>query len=90
MQMFPTALSIAVSFLSAVTLLGTPSEIYLFGTMFGYQGKSNVEFIVNYNLFIVSYFGKYCFNRGCIGLYAEISRNELYKRLRSIFLFKRF
>jgi Na+/proline symporter len=38
-QVFPTALSIMVSFLSAITLLGTPSEVYLFGTMYCYQGR---------------------------------------------------
>ncbi|CAM2726021.1 unnamed protein product [Rotaria socialis] len=37
MGLFPTALSIMVSFLSAITLLGTPSEIYMHGTMYGYQ-----------------------------------------------------
>jgi hypothetical protein len=41
LQVFPTALSIMVSFLSAVTLLGTPSEIYLYGTMYCYQGIEN-------------------------------------------------
>ncbi|CAF5202555.1 unnamed protein product, partial [Rotaria magnacalcarata] len=30
MGVIPTALSIMVSFLSAITLLGTPSEVYLF------------------------------------------------------------
>jgi hypothetical protein len=30
-----------VSFLSAITLLGTPSAIYLFGTMYFYQGKKS-------------------------------------------------
>ncbi|CAF4438668.1 unnamed protein product [Rotaria socialis] len=38
MGALPTGLSILVSFLSAVTLLGTPSEVYVFGTMYFYQG----------------------------------------------------
>ncbi|CAF1563961.1 unnamed protein product [Rotaria sordida] len=42
MAMFPTALSSMVSFLSAITLIGTPSEIYISGTMYTYIGKSNV------------------------------------------------
>ncbi|CAF2576719.1 unnamed protein product [Rotaria sp. Silwood2] len=40
MAVLPTALSIMVSFLSAITLLGTPSEVYLFGTMYVYQAIS--------------------------------------------------
>ncbi|CAF1160783.1 unnamed protein product [Adineta steineri] len=40
MGVVPTALSIMVSFLSAITLLGTPSEIYMFGTMYCYQAIS--------------------------------------------------
>ncbi|CAF3427508.1 unnamed protein product [Rotaria socialis] len=40
MGVIPTALSIMVSFLSAITLLGTPSEVYLFGTMYCYQAIS--------------------------------------------------
>ncbi|CAF1436832.1 unnamed protein product [Rotaria sordida] len=40
MGVFPTALSIMVSFLSAITLLGTPSEVYIYGTMYCYQAIS--------------------------------------------------
>ncbi|CAF4095031.1 unnamed protein product [Rotaria magnacalcarata] len=40
MGVFPTALSIMVSFLSAITLLGTPSEVYMYGTMYLYQAIS--------------------------------------------------
>lgn len=39
MSVFPTAMSIMVSFISAITLLGTPTEIYMTGTMFAYSGK---------------------------------------------------
>ncbi|CAF0778136.1 unnamed protein product [Adineta ricciae] len=40
MGVFPTALSIMVSFISAITFLGTPVEIYMYGTMFWYQAAS--------------------------------------------------
>ncbi|CAF3681255.1 unnamed protein product [Adineta steineri] len=40
MRVFPTALSIMVSFLSAITILGTPSEVYMSGTMFWYQAAA--------------------------------------------------
>lgn len=45
-QVLPTALSISVSFLSSLTLLGTPSAIYLFGTMYIYQGKTTNQLSV--------------------------------------------
>ncbi|CAF4014304.1 unnamed protein product [Rotaria sordida] len=37
MGVFPAALSITASFLSANTMLGTPSEIYTYGTMYCYH-----------------------------------------------------
>ncbi|CAF1663663.1 unnamed protein product, partial [Adineta ricciae] len=40
MHVLPTALSIMVSFLSAITILGVPSEIYMSGTMFLYQAAA--------------------------------------------------
>lgn len=39
MSVVPTALSLIVSFLSAITLLGTPSEMYIYGTMYVYRGE---------------------------------------------------
>ena len=39
MGVFPTAMSITVSFMSAITLLGTPVEVYMTGTMFAYSGE---------------------------------------------------
>ncbi|CAF1339313.1 unnamed protein product [Rotaria sordida] len=40
MGVFPAALSITASFLSANTMLGTPSEIYTYGTMYCYHAVS--------------------------------------------------
>ncbi|CAF1129491.1 unnamed protein product, partial [Rotaria sordida] len=40
MGVFPTAMSIMVSFISAITLLGTPNEVYLNGTMYCYAAIS--------------------------------------------------
>lgn len=34
MHPIPVALSLVASFISAITVLGTPAEIYLYGTMF--------------------------------------------------------
>ncbi|CAF1521499.1 unnamed protein product, partial [Rotaria sordida] len=40
MHVFPTALSIMVSFISAISVLGTPNEVYMSGTMFWYQAAA--------------------------------------------------
>jgi len=34
MDMVPVAFSLSVSFMSAVTVLGAPAEVYRFGTMY--------------------------------------------------------
>jgi len=34
MSPYPVAFSLCVSFLSAVTVLGTPAEVYIYGTMY--------------------------------------------------------
>ncbi len=51
MGVFPVALSLLASFLSAVTLLGLPAEIYTFGTQYWIQ-------VITYPLimFITAYF----------------------------------
>ncbi len=40
MSLFPTTLSLACSFISAITILGTPSEMYVFGTQYWVIGLS--------------------------------------------------
>jgi hypothetical protein len=47
MDVIPTALSLTVSFLSAISLLGMPSEIYMHGTMFLYQSKRNRKITIS-------------------------------------------
>ncbi|CAF4417545.1 unnamed protein product, partial [Adineta steineri] len=34
MGVFPTAMSLLASFMSAITILGTPAEIYIYGTQY--------------------------------------------------------
>ena len=40
MSLFPTTMSIACSFISAITILGTPSEMYTHGTQYWVIGLS--------------------------------------------------
>ena len=40
MTLFPTAMSLACSFISAGTMLGTPAETYLYGTQYWVIGLS--------------------------------------------------
>lgn len=40
MGMFPTTMSIACSFISAITILGTPAEMYVYGTQYWAIGLS--------------------------------------------------
>lgn len=49
MGVFPVALSVLASFLSAITLLGLPAEIYTFGTQYWIQ-------VITYPLFLTAYF----------------------------------
>ena len=37
-QVFPTAMSLLASFMSGITILGNPSEVYNYGTMFWWSG----------------------------------------------------
>lgn len=36
MQIFPVAMSLVATFISGITLLGTPTEVYLYGTQYCY------------------------------------------------------
>ena len=40
MGIFPTTMSIACSFISAITILGTPAEMYVYGTQYWAIGLS--------------------------------------------------
>jgi Na+/proline symporter len=39
MGVLPASLSLLASFMSGITILGNPSEVYLYGTMFWWSGK---------------------------------------------------
>lgn len=40
MNTFPVSMSLIASFMSAITLLGTPAEVYQFGTQYAVMGFS--------------------------------------------------
>ena len=44
MSVFPTTMSIACSFISAITILGTPAEMYIYGTQ--YWAIGNLQYPV--------------------------------------------
>ncbi|XP_067672713.1 sodium-coupled monocarboxylate transporter 1-like [Haliotis asinina] len=58
MSVIPVALSLLVTFLSAVTLLGTPAEMYTFNTMYWYLCLSFVFAIVLSVVLFVPFFYK--------------------------------
>ena len=41
MNVFPIDLSIIVSLISAITLLGTPTEVHMSATLFSYSDESS-------------------------------------------------
>ncbi|XP_070533233.1 sodium-coupled monocarboxylate transporter 1-like [Ptychodera flava] len=57
MQPWPVAMSLVASFMSAITVLGTPAEHYLFGTMFSLFGITyTLVMIITAELFMPSYY----------------------------------
>lgn len=46
MSVLPVSLSLLSSFVSAITILGTPSEIYVFGTMYVWFGATYMTSLV--------------------------------------------
>ena len=42
MSPFPVAMSLVASFISAITVLGTPAEVYIYGSMFWLFGVSYI------------------------------------------------
>ncbi|KAK3091315.1 hypothetical protein FSP39_018871 [Pinctada imbricata] len=65
MQVFPVALSLLSSFISAITLLGTPAEVYTYNTMYWWisigflftaMGAAHIFYPVFYRLQITSVF----------------------------------
>ena len=50
MSVFPTTMSIACSFISAITILGTPAEMYVYGTQYWAIGRLCTMFKMNIHL----------------------------------------
>ncbi|CAG5127309.1 unnamed protein product, partial [Candidula unifasciata] len=81
MSPYPVALSLLASFMSAITLLGTPAEIYNYTTMYfwiglGYlfviAGASHIYIPVFYNLGVTSAY-EYLEKRFCAGVRTSAS-----------------
>nr|XP_054752022.1 sodium-dependent multivitamin transporter-like [Lytechinus pictus] len=57
MQFVPVGFSLLASWMSAIALLGTPSEVYVYGTMFWYIGGSYIFMsIITANVFIPTFY----------------------------------
>ena len=81
MKKWPVAISLLVSFLSAITLLGLPAEIYTYGTQF-------YLILISYVLISISVSAVYIpmFRRVKITSVNEVSRREqIRKKLRPLF-----
>ncbi|XP_077989861.1 sodium-coupled monocarboxylate transporter 1-like [Glandiceps talaboti] len=46
MNAIPVAMSLTASFMSAITILGTPADFYVNGSMFGYFGLAYTEVMI--------------------------------------------
>ncbi|XP_071481625.1 sodium-coupled monocarboxylate transporter 1-like [Diadema antillarum] len=57
MSMFPVAMSLVASFISAITVLGTPSEMYLYGSMFWLFGFAYIGAGLVSSLFLPVFMG---------------------------------
>ena len=44
MGVFPSSLSLLASFMSGITILGNPAEVYNYGTMFWWSGKKSTHY----------------------------------------------
>lgn len=57
MPFVPVGFSLLASWMSAIALLGTPSEVYVYGTMFWYIGGSYIFMsIITANVFIPTFY----------------------------------
>lgn len=60
LKILPVALSILVSFVSAVGILGGPAEMYAYGTQYSLSGKS--PYITEHDIFHFPFRSKPCFD----------------------------
>jgi hypothetical protein len=80
MSMFPMTLSLACSFISAITILGTPAEMYVFGTQYWMIGKKKAY----KQRFFMS---KNAFHRTCVSFRVGSHRPHLHAGEKDISLY---